>query len=71
MHIQRWQFQVLDNDGTTMEAASIGDLQDPLIVVVSRTRKYIVVLISSAEVETDKLKREAEYITDHISSEGY
>ena len=54
-----------------MEAASIGDLQESLNVVVSQTRKFLIVLISTADVEVDKLKKEVEYITDHISSEGY
>ena len=71
VHIQRWEFQVLENDGTYMQAASIGDLQETLNVVAARTRKYLIVLIASADIDMEKLKKEAEYITDHISSEGY
>lgn len=71
VRVQRWEFQILRNDGALLEAASIGDLHDPLSVVVSRTRKYVVVLIATADVEVNKLRKEAEYISDHISSEGY
>ncbi len=74
MHIQKWDFQILDNNGTTMTGASIharDDLQEPLNVVVSRTRKYVVVLISFIDIEMDKIIKEAQYVTDHISSEGY
>ena len=71
VHIQRWEFQVLENHGTYMEAASIGDLQEPLNAVVARTRKYLIVLIATADIQMEKLKKETEYITDHISSEGY
>ena len=54
-----------------MEAVSIGDLQETLNVVAARTRKYLIVLIATADIDMEKLKKEAEYITDHISSEGY
>ncbi len=71
IHVQKWDFQVLDNDGHTMTGTSVGDLQEPLNVVVSRTRKYVVVLISFDDIKLDKILKEAQYVTDHISSEGY
>ena len=69
--IQDVQYSIFrQSEGMVAEGQSISS-QPTKLISVGRTKKYVIVGVSSADVDDGKCTKEVQWITDHIATEGY
>ena len=62
------EYYISENDGESCLGVASSNSENT--IVFSATRKYVVVLLGDS-MSTKQLKKELQWITDHIKGEGY
>ncbi len=72
IRVQDGEYLVVSNDGTIVIGETIGKSEvSPRVLVVGKTRTYLIVAVADAETDDGKALKEVQWIIDHIASEGY
>ncbi len=70
--IQKDEFEIFENNGETAIGRSAAGSARTDIAMLGRTRKYLVILIADDDGSGYTiLRKEMEWVMDHIKSEGY
>lgn len=66
-------FKVESNTGSQAIAKTIEGAYKKQVMLLSNTRKFVVVLVANDDAVMDlvSLEKELQYVVDHINSEGY
>ena len=69
--VQHGEYHIHQNDGTNAIGKTIGSEQEPKLLVIGKTKTFLVVGIADAENDNGQCAKEIQWITDHIKTEGY
>ena len=72
LNIQGLDFYIFENDGTMAHGNSTSSEGTPEVVYLGRTKRFLVVLLALDDgAHSPHVKKELEWILDHINGEGY
>lgn len=69
--LQEAEYHIQENDGTIAVGKTIGDSQEPRVLAIGKTRTYLIAAVALAASDRGKVRKEVQWIVDHISGEGY
>ena len=70
---QNSEFVIDTNDGKIAVGRTVPEDETQEVIVLTHTKKFVILLIANEDMSTHvaALKREAQWISDHIDGEGY
>ena len=69
--LQEAEYHIQENDGTIAVGKTIGEWQEPRVLTIGKTRTYLIAAVALAATDNGKVRKEVQWIVDHISGEGY
>jgi hypothetical protein len=70
--IQHGEYVITENDGTLASGRTIGSKQIPRVVVIGKSKNYLVAgVVENCDESQKQLKKEIQWLVDHIRGEGY
>ncbi|KAK2143540.1 hypothetical protein LSH36_833g00055 [Paralvinella palmiformis] len=50
---------------------TIGSSQEPRVLAIGKTKTYLIVAVALVSTDKGKVRKEVQWIVDHITGEGY
>ena len=69
--VQGSEFFIFTNDGSIADGRTMASVEEPEIICFGKTKTYLVVAIADLDKDSGGCRKEVEWITEHIISEGY